>query len=346
LFAVRPGGVEIGLEVELDSSAVVHAVLGRGLMDEFKLKSFWKVLEGYANEALEVLPTVAFALAVVVGFFALARLVERVARDLAGRVTDDANLRSLAATISRITTIVVGLFAAATIVFPGLQVGDLVGVLGLSSVAVGFAFKDIFQNFLAGVLILVRSPFAIGDQIDTGSMEGTVKDIDIRATTLQTYDGRRVLIPNSDVYTSALTVNTAEPTRRSTFAAGIGYGEDIDRARGVILGAVEGCEGVESSPAPQVVVVEHGGSSVNFDVRYWHGSDKATEVAVRDRVATAIKYALDDAGIEIPFPYRTVEFFDKTDYNALLSGIDAENIVALPRRPAALTRPQEEAAGE
>ena len=315
-------------------------------MDKVQIKSFWKVLEGYANEALEILPTVAFAIAVVVAFFGLARLIERLARDVAGRVTEDPNLRSLAATIARITTIVVGMFAAATIVFPGLQVGDLVGVLGLSSVAIGFAFKDIFQNFLAGILILVRSPFAIGDQIDTGDMEGTVQDIDIRSTTLQTYDGRVVIIPNSDVYTSALTVNTANATRRSTFATGIGYGEDIDGARDVILEAVKGCEGVESSPEPQVVVVEHGGSSVNFDVRYWHASDKASEVSARDRVATAIKYALDEAGIEIPFPYRTVEFFDRTDYNALLSDIDAENIVALPRRPAALTQQREEAAGE
>ncbi len=315
-------------------------------MEKVNIKSFWKVLEGYANDALEVLPTVAIAIAVVVMFFALARLVERIARDLVGRVTEDANLRSLAATISRITTIVIGMFAAATIVFPGLKVGDLVGVLGLSSVAIGFAFKDIFQNFLAGILILVRSPFEIGDQIDTGSMEGTVQDIDIRATTLKTYDGRRVIIPNSDVYTSALTVNTAFPTRRSTFSTGVGYGEDIDRARNVIMESLGGCEGVDAEPAPQVMVVEHGSSSVNFDVRYWHRSDKASEVKARDQVATAVKYALDEAGIEIPFPYRTVEFFDKTDYNALLEGIDQDNLVALPRRPAAITQENEDAAAE
>ncbi|MFP3354118.1 mechanosensitive ion channel, partial [Pseudoalteromonas sp. SIMBA_153] len=96
----------------------------------------------------------------------------------------------------------------------GFTPAKLIGALGIGSVAIGFAFKDIFQNLLSGILLLISEPFRIGDQIVSGDYEGTVEDIKIRATTIRTYDGRQVVIPNSDLYTSALTVNTAYKQRR------------------------------------------------------------------------------------------------------------------------------------
>ena len=301
--------------------------------EDLKIVSVMEVLQGYLNTALQHLPTIGSAVALLLVVFIISKFTKRFGVRLSQRITDDLSLQSLFQTTIQVIVWSLGLFAAAAIVFPGLKAGDLVGVLGLSSVAIGFAFKDIFQNFLAGVLILTQRPFSIGDQIARGDIEGTVQSISIRSTTIKTYDGQLVIVPNSELYTNPVTVRTAQDTRRTTFTTGIAYGEDIDTAREVITKAVHGCELVKSEPAPQIYVTNHGASSVDFDIRYWTSSDKATTVRALDQVATAVKYALDNADIEIPYTYRTLEFFDKTDYAELLSSLSPEQLEALRNMP-------------
>jgi small-conductance mechanosensitive channel len=267
----------------------------------------------YGESALEALPTFALALVVFIAFWVAARVASGIVSRVAGEATDDESLTMLFGTIARVTVLVIGGFVAASVLFPGLKAGDLVAVLGLSSVAIGFAFKDIFQNFLAGILILLQRPFHINDQIIVTGYEGTVEDISIRATKLKTYSGERVIIPNSDIYSSAVTVRTAFDTRRTVFGTGIGYGEDVDEGREVILEALERCEHVLDDPAPQVYTASHGDSSVNFDVRYWTKSHSGQVAKAKSEVATKVKKALDDADIEIPYPYRTVEFYDMNE---------------------------------
>ncbi|WP_229755789.1 mechanosensitive ion channel family protein, partial [Deinococcus soli (ex Cha et al. 2016)] len=111
--------------------------------------------------------------------------------------------------LTRFQTLALGVLVALTVVFPTLTAASLFGALGVRGVAIGFAFKDIFQNLLAGLLILITRPFRIGDQIVSGEHEGTVEDIQVRATLLHTYDNRRVVIPNSELYTNRVIVNTA-----------------------------------------------------------------------------------------------------------------------------------------
>jgi small-conductance mechanosensitive channel len=134
--------------------------------------------------------------------------------------------------------ILVGLFVALSIVIPSFKAGDLVQLLGISGVAIGFAFRDILQNFLAGILILLTEPFEINDQIVFKNFEGTVENIQTRATTIRTYDGRRIVIPNSELFTNAVTVNTAFENRRLEYDVGIGYGDNIDQAKELMLEAV------------------------------------------------------------------------------------------------------------
>lgn len=277
------------------------------------LQRAWTSTREYGRAAVEGLPTLVMALVVFIGFLIAARIAKSLAQRAAQRAFDDKSLENLAGTIVRIAVLVVGIFCAAGVLFPGLSAGNLVGVLGLSSVAVGFAFKDIFENFLAGVLILAQRPFRIGDQIIVDDFEGTVEDISIRSTYIKTYDGERIIIPNAEVYSSPVQVRTAYDTRRTRFATGIGYGEDIEEGQAIIREALEACEQILSEPAPQVVVTEHADSSVNFEVRFWTESRSGNVVVARDEVATKVKNALDDAGIEIPYPYRTVEFFDMTE---------------------------------
>ena len=149
---------------------------------------------------------------------------------------------------ARWALILFGLLVVATIVFPSVKPANIISALGIGSVAIGFAFKDILQNWLSGLLILYRQPFRPNDQIKSGEFEGTVERIDARATLIRTYDGQRVVIPNADIYTRAVTVRTAFPKRRSEYEVGIGYGDDIDRACEVILEGVGRTQGVEKDP--------------------------------------------------------------------------------------------------
>ncbi|MFB6264891.1 MAG: mechanosensitive ion channel family protein [Bradymonadaceae bacterium] len=277
------------------------------------LTSLTDVFKSYANALIQSVPTIGIAVVVFIVFWILSGVASRLVENASERVAEDESLQSLFGTTTRVAVLVVGIFSTASILFPGLKVGDLVGVLGLSSVAVGFAFKDIFQNLLAGILLLAQRPFRIGDQIVVSGYEGTVEDVELRSTSIKTHDGQKVIIPNSDVYNSPVTVKTAYEKRRTTFETGIGYGEDIETGREVIRETLESCDSILAEPEPQVFVSGHGDSSVNFDVRYWTDSRQADVTKTRDEVASKVKDALDDAGIEIPYPYRTVEFFDMSE---------------------------------
>lgn len=172
--------------------------------------------------------------------------------------------------------------------------------LGITSVAVGFAFKDVLQNFFAGILILWRRPFVIGDQIRFKEYEGTVEEINIRSTRLRTYDGERAILPNGEVYTSAVLVRTAYGSRRVRFEVGIGYLDDLEKGRNAIKRVLDRTRGVLKEPAPWIYVSELAPSSVNFTVYFWTGSQQAEVLRVRDEVATGIKYILDEESIEMP----------------------------------------------
>jgi small-conductance mechanosensitive channel len=272
-----------------------------------------EILLGYANSFLEILPAIVIAIVVLLVFLILSRYVGQLVEKFATRFTDDRSLQSLFGTVTRVVAVVIGVFAAAAVIFPGLNAGTLVSVLGLSSVAVGFAFKDIFENFLAGILILSGRPFAIGDQIETNGYAGTVEHISIRNTLIRTFDGRRVVIPNSKIFQNPMTVNTAYETRRTTFITGVGYDVDIDTARQVILDAVNACECVLREPATQVLLMEHGSSSLNFHVRYWTRPTNNDIRLGQDVVASAIKYALDEHVMDMPYPHQVVQFYDCTD---------------------------------
>jgi small-conductance mechanosensitive channel len=208
---------------------------------------------------------------------------------------------------------IVGTLIAITIIFPGVGVADLLGTLGITSIAIGFAFKDILQNLLAGILILLRQPFRRGDQIVSGSFEGTVESIETRATIIRTYDGRQVVIPNSDIYTGGVVINTAHDSRRSEYDVGIGYGDDIARAVHVIVEAIKDAEGVLPHPPPEAFPVAFADSAVKLRVWWWTAPDRITVWRTHGRVLEAIKVAFRREGIDLPFPVTTLLFHDQTD---------------------------------
>jgi small-conductance mechanosensitive channel len=209
--------------------------------------------------------------------------------------------------------ILFGLLVVATIVFPSVKPADLLATLGIGSVAIGFAFKDILQNWLSGLLILYRQPFKTGDQIVSGGFEGTVQRIEARATLIRTYDGQLVVIPNSDIYTRAVTVRTAFPRRRTECEVGIGFGDDIAAACDLIVETLLDVEGVESHPTPEAFAWTLAGSSVNIKVRWWSDPTQISVVRTQGRVIAAIKNALSAAGIDLPYPTRVMLFHDQSE---------------------------------
>ena len=272
----------------------------------------WQTLRGMAAGLLARVPYIVMGLVVLLVFYVAGRLVRRAAHEAGERTRLDVRLADVFGTLSVVLITAFGVLVAAVIIFPSFTPAGLVQGLGVSSVAVGFAFKDILQNFFAGVLILLRKPFVVGDQIRVKEYEGTVEEINTRSTRLKTYDGELVIIPNGDVYTSTITVRTAYPTRRVKFSVGIGYGDSIEEARSTILRVVAAAEGVLAEPGPWAYVEELAGSSVNFAVYFWTDAPQATVLKVRDRVATAIKLALDAAKIDMPFPHTVVLYHDQT----------------------------------
>ena len=220
-------------------------------------------------------------------------------------------LISLLSRIGYFIVIVIGFFIAVAVIFPGVTAGSLIAGLGIGSVALGFAFKDVLQNFFAGFLILLYRPFHIGDQIKIKDFEGMVEDISVRATNIKTYDGERVVMPNSELYMNAVLVKTAYSSRRTKFIVGIGYGDSIEEARETIMDVLKNTEGVLTDPAPDVNVVELADNSVNLKVLFWTDSVQSKVRKTSDRVVTGIKNALDSKGIDMPFPHMVLMTDDK-----------------------------------
>ena len=256
------------------------------------------------------LPILAVGVAVFLLFLLIASIVRRVIIAAGKKARFDIMLYSLLARIGYFITVIIGFFVASVVIFPGLSPGDLIAGLGIGSVALGFAFKDVLQNLFAGFLILLYRPFHIGDQIKVKDYEGTVEDINVRATKIKTYDGERVVIPNSDLYLNAVLVRTAFPHRRTKITIGIGYGEDVEKARRVMMNVLKTTEGVLDDPAPAVDVVELADSSVNMKILFWTKSVQTDVRQTSNLVVTGIKKALDREGIEIPFPQRVLQFAD------------------------------------
>jgi len=272
------------------------------------VKTIDRLLDGF----LALLPLLAVALVVFVALLFAARGV----RYLAERALSRTSNRGAVTAIGRLLYVaMVGLavLIAVTIAFPSMTPGRLISVLGIGGVAIGFAFKDIFQNLLAGVLILLRHPFRVGDEITTGEFTGTVEAIETRATFIRTYDGRRVIIPNGDVYTRPVVVISAYDMLRSEYDIGIGYGDDLAEAKRIALEAIIHVEGVLADPAPDVLVWELGESTKNLRLRWWTSPLRGDVLRIRDAVLKGVAEAIAEAGMDLPFPTQVVLFHDQTE---------------------------------
>ena len=258
------------------------------------------------------LPNIVGGIVLIVAAWFAAKLVAKGIRK-AFHHRDRIDLGGVLASIAYGAIVAGGLMVAAVIVFPSVQPATIISSLGIGSVAIGFAFKDILQNLLAGILLLINRPFRRGDQIVVKDYEGTVEHIQSRATLIKTYDGRRVIIPNSDIYTSPVMVNTAFPTRRSQFDIGIGYGDDVGNACAIFAKAIATVEGVEAEPAPEVLPWGLDDSTVTLRARWWTDSKRTHVAHIQARVIQTIYETARDHAIDLPYPTTVMLFHDQTE---------------------------------
>lgn len=267
------------------------------------------------SSAVKIIPALITGLIILLLTRYAAQFAVQLAEKIGERTISSKSLQSLLRKTATISTWIFGILLACVVAFPGLRLGDIVATLGLSSVAVGFAFQDIFKNFLSGILILLQRPFRIDDQIIVGDYEGTVEQIDIRTTKLRTYGGVRVLMPNAEVYTSAIVVNTAYSKRRTDLAVGVDYNTSLPEAKQILQRTIARVEGVLNKPDPEIDLVGFGDSSIDFVVRYWTKPRQAQVRAAQTAAIIEIKKAFDAADIGIPYPIRTLYYYNQDKYN-------------------------------
>jgi small conductance mechanosensitive channel len=191
----------------------------------------------------------------------------------------------------------------------GIQMTSFIAVLGAAGLAVGLALQGTLQNFAGGVMILLFKPYEVGHFIEAQGFMGTVKEIQIFTTVLLTPDNRKVIIPNSPLATGSITNYSAMSVRRIDFSFGIGYGDDIDKAKEILLGMARKDERVLKEENPPVVMVEAlGDSSVNLKLRTWVKSEDYWSLFFD--TTENVKKQFDAAGISIPFPQTDVHLYN------------------------------------
>lgn len=263
------------------------------------------------NNFLEHLPYVVLAFGVFVMIIFLASACKAGARSLMLR---SGMVHSLSEVLSRFIYVLVwitGSLLIAKLLFPGFEFGKAVTYLGIVSLVAGFAFRDIFENAFAGLLILWRFPFEIGDYIEVEidpPVRGRVHDIWVRSTLIREVSDELVVVPNAKIYQNAVRVGTWKEHTRQRFGVMVSYDTDLAQARSVIIRALESCERVKDKDGIFVYIENFADSGVRFQAIWWAQSGPLEELQSRDQVAEAIRTALAEAEIEIPFPYRTLTF--------------------------------------
>ncbi len=268
-------------------------------------------LNEMGTEFVRMLPSFAIALVIIIITAIVAGFAMKIADRIIGSTDLRPSLRTLVQTIVKLGVWILGLLIAMIVIFPGLTVGSLVAGLGIGAVAIGFAFQDIFENFLAGVLIMIREKMRIGDVIECEGMVGKVEHITLRETHIRKLSGEVTVVPNSILFKNPVEILTDKDQRRHEVVIGVSYDTDLDEAAEVIRKVVTAVDEVDEEKGLDIFAQEFNSSSVDFLVRWWSGSTPRAGWESKDKVVRAIKRGLDDAGIEIPFPYITHTFKEK-----------------------------------
>jgi small conductance mechanosensitive channel len=268
-----------------------------------KLEQFWNYLQ---TGALTHGPKVLYALvALVVGLWVIKAIIKLFEKTLSAR-NIDTSLRGFLK--SFLAILLKTLLIVSVISMVGVKMTSFIAILGAAGLAVGMALSGMLQNFAGGVMLMIFKPFKVGDFIEAQGHAGIVKEIQIFQTILKTPDNKTIIIPNGGLSTGSMTNFSAEPTRRVDLIFGIGYEDDIDKARTIIAEIIDVNEKIMKEPEPFIGVVELADSSVNFAVRVWVEAPNYWDVYFY--MQETVKKTFDKKGVSIPFPQRDVHIFE------------------------------------
>jgi small conductance mechanosensitive channel len=252
-------------------------------------------------DVLGFLPRLAVSLAVLVVAWMLARWATRALEQALKRRGVDRELALLLRLIARVAILAIGIILALEQVAPG-RFSSLIAGLGVVGLTIGFALQDVAKNLIAGILILLQQPFQIGETVEVADFAGVVTDISLRTTELRTYDGRYVLIPNTDVYLSSVVNLSRSIERRIEISLGLAYDADLDKVARVAIGSILELPGVLEEPAPQVAFSAFGWTTIQFTAYFWIDTHTTSTIEAQDIGIRALKSAFEEADVGAPFP--------------------------------------------
>lgn len=245
------------------------------------------------------LPYLIAAVLILVLFWLLTKVLRAIFDAATRRSRIDPQLRLLFSRLISVAMTVTGILTALSVVVDSFSFGQVIAGLGFSSFIVGFATKDILNNFLSGVLILWQRPFRLGDHLYVGVNQGKVEDIGLRATSLRKDDGEIILIPNGEMYSAALTIRSAGKKRRMSLRITVEYDQDIEKVKSIAAAAAGETPGVLAKPAANVYLTEFTESGAVVTLQYWIDTNENSPLDVHDRVALLCLKAIKEAGIQL-----------------------------------------------
>ena len=282
--------------------------------DAYKLLT--EKLETWMEGAITILPNIVVALLIAIAFGFIARVVGNVAGTVMRRTFESRQIAGLLTSIVKSLVLVAGIFIALD--FVGLKgtVTSLLAGAGIIGLAIGFAFQDMTENFIAGIAMGIRKPFEIGDVIKAEGVFGNVKSINLRNTLVETFYGQLEVIPNKILFRNILTNYSTLGKRRIEVPVGISYADDIEKAVKVIVEAMKDKEYVIIKNETAVYAESFGDSSVNLLLWFWISyPGEYGFMDVRHDAVCTVKSALEENDILIPFPIRTLDFNSKGSDN-------------------------------
>ncbi|MFC6724984.1 mechanosensitive ion channel family protein [Halobium palmae] len=255
-----------------------------------------------------LIPAVTFVVALVVVYFVGKAVLVPVVKRVLDSQGHDPTVRTLADSVMAVVVWVLAFAVAFTVAGFGSVIAAFGVFAGAIALAVGFAAQDLLGNFVAGVFILKDKPFEVGDWIEVDDIVGRVEDIDLRVSRIRTFDNERITVPNSELADNAVKNPVAYDKLRQKFTFGIGYDDDVAHAKEVILDEAARTEGILDDPETSIRVTELADSYVGLQTRFWIDQPgRADFVKVRSDLVENVKNRLDAEGIEMPYPYRTLE---------------------------------------
>jgi len=269
------------------------------------MPDFVTVLEDWLQRFLDGLPNLIAALVIFIVFFYLAVLARRAVRLGMQRRNMSPKVIPLVTKSVYLTVIILGTIAALQQV--GFNVTAFLTGLGVVGFTIGFAMQDVSKNFVSGLLLLIQEPFDVGETIEVKGFTGTVLAIDLRATEMQTLDGRIVIIPNADVFTNPITNFSRAKSRRLELKLGVAYDSDPELVRRTALEALAAVTGLLANQAPQVVFSNFGASTFDLTIYYWIDTAETNPLEAQDRGLVEVNRLFQAAGIEMPLPTQVVQ---------------------------------------